>query len=51
MKRSKMIQPDFTISDRAMGYDCENDTITARRRKPESLLLNDGRRRAVYIDR
>jgi D-alanyl-D-alanine carboxypeptidase len=27
MKRSAMIQPDFSITDRAMGYDCENDTI------------------------
>jgi len=28
MKRSNVIQPDFKISDRALGYECEKDSFT-----------------------
>lgn len=28
MKRSRVIRPDFTIEERAYGYDCTHDTIT-----------------------
>jgi CubicO group peptidase (beta-lactamase class C family) len=39
MLRSKVIQPGFTIDERAYGYDCDNDTIRLADAK-ESLFFS-----------
>ncbi|HEY6951715.1 MAG TPA: serine hydrolase domain-containing protein [Bacteroidota bacterium] len=47
MERSDVIHPDFRIADRALGYECENDTFKISDAK-ESLFFSTNGDGGVY---